>query len=95
MYTFYITYVFNYSTRQLAFVERLLSEDRRTHFSRGEKRLAGEYVISCTLDAMQMIQPTALDAFPKLKKFFDAMFVLPAFEGVKDMKVPAHFLRDP
>jgi hypothetical protein len=28
-------------------------------------------------------------------RFFDAIFVLPAYDGVKDLRCPAHFLRDP
>lgn len=81
-------------TQQLRFVERLLSAER-TFFSSGDSRLAGEYVLGCVLDAVQLVQPNALAHFPKLMRFFDAIFVLPAYDGVKDLRCPAHFLRDP
>jgi glutathione S-transferase len=81
-------------TQQLRFVERLLSAER-TFFSSGDSRLAGEYVLGCVLNAVQLVQPNALAHFPKLMRFFDAIFVLPAYDGVKDLRCPAHFLRDP
>jgi hypothetical protein len=78
----------------LSFLERLLSADR-VFFVPGEKRLAGEFVLGCCLDAAQLVQPTALEAFPKLQRFFDNIFALPAYDGVKDLPIPAAFLRDP
>jgi len=82
------------STKQLGFLEKMFVSDRLT-FVGSDRPVAGEYVLTCCLDAVLLVQPTALTAFPKLRRFFDHMFALPAFDGVKDLKMPAHFLRDP
>ena len=82
------------STKQLGFLEKLFVPDRAT-FVDAPRPVAGEYVLTCCLDAVLLVQPTALDAFPKLRLFFEHMFTLPAFDGVKDLRMPAHFLRDP
>lgn len=70
----------SYSPKQLAYLEKLLTGD----FFVASARVTGEYALACTLDLLVALEPTVLDATPKLKKFYSTMLALPAFTPYKD-----------
>jgi hypothetical protein len=44
---------------------------------------------------MKAYQPSLFETLPKLKKFYENMILLPAFEGLKDvLPMSKHELRD-
>ena len=75
------------SPKQLAYLEKLLSGD----FFVASARVTGEYALTATLDLLVALEPTILDATPKLKKFYTTMIALPAFSPYKDW--PMYFNR--
>ena len=67
-------------------LEKLLPGGASPFFKAGDKRLAGGVAIAATLDIAVALEPTLLDATPKLKAFFDAMMASPAFgNGLRDV----------
>ena len=44
------------------------------------------YAIASVLDIAIHLEPTILDAFPKLKLFYTTMIASPAFDGIRDFK---------
>ena len=77
-------------TQQFHFLERL-HPDGQPLFVNASQPVAGGYVLACMLNIIVTLQPTALDAFPKLKLFYETVIALPAFDGVKDY--PMYFSR--
>lgn len=75
--------------KQLAFLENL--HPGNGPYFRPDKRCAGGYAIAATLDIVVALEPSALDNFPKLKAFYDAMISSPAFDGIRDL--PMYFSR--
>jgi hypothetical protein len=47
--------------------------------------LAGDYCIATALDLIVNLEPTALDAFPKLKDFYGKLIASKAFDGLREM----------
>lgn len=77
--------------KQLQYLEKLIP-DGETYFLPGPKRSTGGYYVACVLDVINNLEPTCLDAFPKLKTFFTAMFNSSAFEGLREL--PMYITRE-
>lgn len=78
--------------KHLRYLENLLPGGDSPFFKAGEKRLAGGIAIGAILDIVVTLEPTMLDATPKVKAFFEAMMATPAFgNGLRD--VPMYFSR--
>ena len=71
------------SAKQLAFLERL--HPGETAFFGGPKRVAGAFALACIFDILVSLEPTVLDATPKVKGFYQAMMALPAFDQAKNL----------
>lgn len=65
--------------------------DGETFFLPGPVRSTGGYAIAATLDLAVALEPTILNATPKLKKFYDTMIASNAFDGIRDL--PVYFSR--
>jgi hypothetical protein len=77
----------------LTFLENLLPGGESPFF-RPSKRVAGGYAVGALLDVLQEIQPNVFDGKPKLKAFYDAIIVLPAFDGLRDLPLSPHVKRN-
>eukprot|EP00744_Colponema_vietnamica_P000101 GILI01000193.1.p1 GENE.GILI01000193.1~~GILI01000193.1.p1 ORF type:complete len:215 (+),score=83.41 GILI01000193.1:52-645(+) len=71
---------------QLGYLENLLKGD---FFA--SKVTAGDLAVVCLLNVLVSLEPTALDAFPKLKAFYERMSVTPAFARI--FALPLYFKR--
>ena len=69
--------------KQMAFLEKLIPDGQK-YFVPGDKRVAGGYGIACALDIALHVQPDCIDAFPKLKAFYQDVVASDAFAGVID-----------
>jgi len=72
--------------RHAGYLEQMLTGPG-PYFQPGPKRLAGAYYLACVLDIARDVQPTCLDATPKLKTFLEAMLSLPEFVGYSDRDI--------
>lgn len=75
---------------QCAFLDKLIP-DGETFFLPGPVRSTGGYAIAATLDLAVGLEPTILDATPKLKTFYQTMLASSAFDGIRDL--PMYFSR--
>ena len=75
--------------QQMAFIEKLHPGDGP--FFNSKHRIAGGFAMAAILDMAIHLEPTCLDAFPKLKEFLPAMISSPAFNGIRD--APMYFSR--
>jgi len=65
-----------------SYLEKMIP-DGETYFV-ADKRVTGGYALAAVLDMAVALEPTALDGFPKLKGFYDAMLASSAFDGIRD-----------
>jgi len=65
-----------------SYLEKLIPEGQ-TYFV-PDKRVTGGYALAAVLDMAVTLEPTALDTFPKLQAFYQAMIASPAFDGIRD-----------
>lgn len=79
----------NDGPKHLAYLEKLLPG--AYFLSETGPTVAGEYTIAAVLDFLLHLEPSVLDAFPKLKAFAANLHILPAFEAFKDW--PHYFSR--
>lgn len=54
------------------------------YFKAGEKRLAGGVALAAVLDMAVALQADCLDAFPKMKAFYEAFIARPCFDGIRE-----------
>eukprot|EP01034_Spumella_vulgaris_P036205 gene36205-44657_t len=80
-------------TKHLTYLENLLPGGESPFF-RPSKRVVGGYAVGCLLDCLQEIQPSIFDNFPKLKAFYDAIIVLPAYDGLRDLPLSPYAKRN-
>jgi hypothetical protein len=77
--------------KQLDYLEKL-HPGNGPFFVQGPKRVTGGYAIAAVLDMAHDLEPTVLDAHPKMKGFYEAMMALPEFQSVRS-KLHPYFSR--
>ncbi len=75
------------SAKQIAFLEKLHPGEGPFFGPAGSKRVAGAFALAAILDIFVGLEPTVLDATPKMKEFYTAMLALPAFDGIRDLNM--------
>ena len=80
--------------QQCQFLEKLFPEGEDYFNSKptGHKRLSGGIAVAAVLDIALGVNPAALDATPKLKKFHNLVVGSSAFDGIRDLS--AYFKKD-